>query len=367
MGGRRGRLASPEERAQAILLVKEAQENGARKHKACEILEISVRTLERWEKPDGIADKRKKADRPPQANQLTKEERAMILAIVNSKKYRDLSPSKVVPLLADEGLYIASESTFYRVLHQEKQLTHRQRSRPSKHHKPKSFTATGANQVWSWDISYFPTTVKGLYFYLYTIIDIYSRKIVGWSIHDRESAEHGSALIKQACLDENVERAQLVLHSDNGKPMKGATMLAMLESLGVLPSFSRPSVSDDNPFSESLFKTVKYHHTFPYVNRFNAIVDARSWMETFTTSYNTEHLHSGIKFVTPEQRHTGQDERVLKKRNQVYQLARQQKPARWSGKTRNWSRAKAVTLNPDRKTKMKLESDNKNNEILMAA
>ena len=230
-----------------------------------------MRTLQRWLQPEGTMDKRHCAERLSQANQLTPEEKDMVLEIANSKAYRDLPPCKIVPCLADEGRYIASESTFYRILRAEKQLAHRQHSKPAKHHKPTAFKASGPNQVWSWDISYLPTTISGLYFYLYMIVDIYSRKIVGWSIHDSQTSELASLLIKQACLDEGVKQDQLALHSDNGKPMKGATMLAMLEKLGVIPSFSRPSVSDDNPYSESLFKTVKYHPSFPATSKFDPI------------------------------------------------------------------------------------------------
>lgn len=368
MGGQRGRLILPAERAQAIALVKDAQACGARKRKACELLNLSLRTLERWEKPSGIEDNRKNANRPKHANQLTEEERKMILDIVNSAEYRDLPPCKVVPHLADRGLYIASESTFYRVLRAEKQLAHRQRSKPAKHHKPKAYTADGPNQLWSWDISYLPTTVFGLYFYLYVVIDIYSRKIVGWSIHERESAEHASALVKQTCLDEQVEREQVVLHSDNGKPMKGATMLAMLKTLGVQPSFSRPSVSDDNPYSESLFKTVKYHSSFPAISRFDSIEDARIWMEKFVGWYNTKHLHSSLKFITPEQRHLGLDKAIFAKRESVYQMAKTLRPERWSRHTRNWSLPKAVTLNPDKKSASHAKrNDNKREALLVAA
>ena len=340
-----------QERAQAVALVKEAHTNGARKKTACALLNISLRTLERWGKPIGAADKRCCAKRPLQSNQLTEEERSMIIDIVNSREYCDLPPCKIVPRLADEGRYIASESTFYRVLHAENQLTHRQRSRPASHRKPKSYITYGPNQVWSWDISYLSTTVHGLYFYLYAVIDIFSRKIVGWSIHEKENADYGSALVKQACLDESVKQWQLVLHSDNGKPMKGATMLAMLEKLGVIPSFSRPSVSDDNPYSESLFKTVKYHPSFPIILRFDTIEEARIWMEKFVDWYNTQHLHSGLKFVTPMQRHSGLDKAILDKRHHVYQMAKSDKPERWAGNTRNWVLPKAVTLNPDRKSK----------------
>ena len=273
----------------------------------------------------------------------------MILSVANSQKYCDLPPSKIVPCLADEGRYIASESSFYRVLRDAKQLAHRQCSKPASHHKPKAFTAMGPGQVWSWDISYLPTTVLGQYFYLYLIMDIYSRKIVGWSIHETQSSNYASALIKQSCLDEGIEKNQLVLHSDNGKPMKGITMLAMLQTLGVMPSFSRPSVSDDNPYSESLFKTIKYHPSFPAITRFNTIEDARIWMENFASWYNTQHLHSALKFVTPQQRHDGLDKSILEKRHQVYQMAKAQNPVRWSGNTRNWTLPEYVSLNPDRK------------------
>lgn len=332
-------------------LINEAHANGARKSKACEVLTLSLRTVERWEKSDVKCDKRSRCDRKHPANQLSQEDREMILRIANSKEYCDMPPCKIVPELADKGQYIASESTFYRVLRAENQLTHRQRSQPAKHHKPKSLTAIKPNQIWSWDISYLPTTVLGSFFYLYMIIDIYSRKITGWSIHEKESAQHAAALIKQACIDEGVQQEQLVLHSDNGKPMKGITMLAMLQTLGVIPSFSRPSVSDDNPYSESLFKTVKYHPTYPVMSRFNTITDAVAWVETFVEWYNTQHMHSGIKFVTPQQRHSGQDIAILTSRHGVYQKAKQLNPERWSGNTRDWSHQAIVTLNPDRKFK----------------
>jgi putative transposase len=204
-----------------IALIKEAVASGARKRKACELLALSLRTVERWEKPDGLNDKRHCAVRAKQPNALTEKEKEEILEVVNSKKYCGLAPCKIVPALADEGRYIASASAFYRLLRATKQLAHRRQSKPAKHHKPKAYTATGSNQVWSWDISYLPTTLLGSYYYLYLVTDIYSRKIVCWSIHERESAELASQLVQQACLDESIDEHKLVLHSDNGKPMKG--------------------------------------------------------------------------------------------------------------------------------------------------
>jgi transposase InsO family protein len=333
-----------------IALVKEASESGARRRKSCEILGLTIRTLERWEKEDGLVDKRAAAPRVP-VNKLTEEQRNMVLITANSVPYQHLPVSQIVPLLADDGRYLASESTFYRILRAEGQLTHRQASKPAKHKRPAPYEAHGSNQVWSWDISYLPTEVRGLYFYLYFIMDIYSRKIVGWSIHEKESSEHAAALMKQACLDEKVSPHQLVLHSDNGAPMKGVTMLTMLQELGVIPSFSRPSVSDDNPYSESLFKTAKYHCSFPKTGRFPTILDARTWAEGLVIWYNTKHLHSALKFVTPHQRHTGEDTAIRIKRQAVYTLAKTQYPERWSGATRDWIVRKIATLNPNKKQK----------------
>lgn len=349
MGGARGRLILLADKQAVLLLVADAERSGARRFKICELLAISIRTLERWEKPDGLKDKRKEAIHHP-ANKLTQLERAVMLMTANSELYRDLPISKIVPLLADEGRYLASESSFYRVLLEEKQLTHRLTSKAVTHAKPQACIASGPNQVWSWDISYLPSLVQGMYFYLYVVMDIYSRKIVGWSVHEAESTLYAANLIKQCCLDEEVGPDQLVLHSDNGAPMKGVTMLCMLQQLGVVPSFSRPSVSDDNPYSESLFKTLKYHPSFPMIDKFSCIFAARKWCVNFVNWYNTQHLHSALKFVTPAQRHNGQDEVILKNRDGVYQAAKAKHPARWANRqTRNWQLPDEVTLNPNRK------------------
>lgn len=332
-------------------MIYEACNAGARKRKACAVLELSMRTVERWEKENGLRDQRKLVKRVP-TNKLTPEQRNMVISTANNATYRDLSPSKIVPLLADAGQYIASESTFYRILRAENQLAHRQASRSAKHHRPEAYEANGPNQVWTWDISYLPTQIRGLYVYLYMIVDIYSRKIVGFSVHDQELSSHAANLITQACLDEGVLRDQLVLHSDNGVPMKGATMLATLEKLGVVPSFSRPSVSDDNPYSEALFRTIKYHPTFPMLDKFETILDARQWSEKFVRWYNNEHLHSALKFVTPQQRHSGADKTIRANRHLVYQMAKAQYPERWSGQTRDWSLPDTVTLNPNKKNRL---------------
>ena len=169
MGGKRGRLIPATERCQALILIKEASLAGARRHKSCEILGLTLRTLERWEKEGGHHDKRASAVRVV-ANKLTPDESEAVLATANSLPYQHLPPSKIVPMLADAGRYIASESTFYRILRKEKQLAHRLISKPVKHARPKAYEAHAPNQVWSWDISYLPTQVRGMFFYLYFII-----------------------------------------------------------------------------------------------------------------------------------------------------------------------------------------------------
>ena len=334
----------------AIDLVSEASANGARKFKACKLLGVTLRTLERWKK-DGTVDQRKSAERKI-ANKLTEEEKQMILSTVNSCEYRDLPPCQIVPRLADKGIYIASESSIYRILRKERQLAHRGLTSPVKHKRPDPFEATKPNQLWSWDITFLPTQVRGIYFYLYLIMDIFSRKIVGWSIHTTQTSGHAANLMHQACLDEKVDEGQLVLHSDNGSPMKGATMLAMLEKLGVVPSFSRPSVSDDNPFSEALFRTVKYHPSFPIAAKFETIFDARTWTIKFVEWYNNVHMHSSLKFITPSQRHMRDDIAIMQNRHKIYQSAKENHPERWSSSARNWELPHTVTLNPNRKNRL---------------
>ena len=203
--------------------------------------------------------------------------------------------------------------------------------------KLKALVATVPNHMYSWDIPSLPSLVQGLFFYLYLVMDIYSRKIVGWQVHENERA----GLMLDICHREGIEKDQVVLHSDNGSPMKGATMLATLPQLGVIPSCSRPSVSNDNPYSESLFKTLKYRPEFPG-QPFAILADARRWVADFVSGYNHEHRHSAIKFVTPAQRHAGSDVAILKQGDQVYYAAKAKHPQRWSGQTRNWKPIKEV-------------------------
>lgn len=344
-------MISSENRQMAIQLIDGAMVAGARQVKACQIVGIDPRTLRRWQKQrlvsQEVRDQRKisAADRVPE-NKLSEAEKAQIIETCNLPEYKSLPPSQIVPMLADKGEYIASESSFYRTLRAVDQVNRRGRAEhPKNSAKPKEYNATRSNQIWSWDITYLASSVRGVFYYLYLIEDIFSRKIVGWEIHESENAEHASQLIRRTCLAENIHQEGLVLHSDNGSPMKGATMLATLQKLGVVPSFSRPSVSDDNPFSESLFRTLKYTPSYPN-QPFEDLAAAREWVHSFTQWYNSKHLHSAIRYVTPNQRHGGKDHAILARRKCVYNAARERNPARWSGAIRNWNRVEEVWLNP---------------------
>jgi putative transposase len=348
-------MIGPAERKIAYQSVKDAVAQGARQREACALIGLSARTLQRWqaEKELGIDKRTERRSTPAQA--LSPKERAEVLAVANSAEFGHLPPSQIVPQLADRGRYIASEATFYRILKAEQQLAHRRAERPAKPRaKPRTWVATGPNQLYSWDITYLPTLVKGQFFYLYLFMDIFSRKIVGWEVHAEEDNLLAARALQAVCAREGISPGQLVLHSDNGSPMKGATMLATLQRLGVMPSFSRPAVSNDNPFSEALFKTLKYCPRYPE-KPFADLGMARSWVEKFVHWYNHEHRHSAIRFVTPVQRHENQDIALLAQRKAVYEAAKQQHPQRWSGSTRNWSPIVSVTLNPNHKEPLTTE------------
>src|SRR3546814_879604 len=261
--GGRGQMTSLAQRSQIVTLVDQAVVAGARQARACQTIHLSARTLQRWRLAPKQGDQRRARVQDPR-NKLSELERQRVLAVANSKEFGHLAPSQIVPILADRGLYIACESTFYRVLKAENQLKHRGAQRPSQARtKPRALQARGPNQLFSWDITYLPTRIKGIYFYLYLFMDLFSRKIVGWQIYETESSELAAEVVRDICERENIAPHQVVLHSDNGSPMKGSTMLATLQALGVAPSYSRPAVSNDNPFSESLFKTLKYRPAYP--------------------------------------------------------------------------------------------------------
>ena len=355
-------MTSAEQRATLTTLIDEAMATGARLAPACAMLGLSARTVQRWQcgAPESVDGRTLRRHEP--AHKLSADERAELLAVANSAEFAHLPPSQIVPRLADQQRYIASESTFYRVLREANQLAHRRSERPARtHSKPRALCADAPNQLYSWDITYLPTTIRGQYFYLYLFLDVFSRKIVGWQVYAEESSVLASEVLRDLCAREAIRHDQVILHSDNGGPMKGATMLATLQALGVMPSLSRPGVSNDNPYSESLFKTLKYRPVYP-LKAFDTLFATRTWVGELVRWYNHEHRHSAIRFVTPAQRHARLDQGILDRRAALYETARQRNPLRWKGPTRNWQRVDTVHLNPDRINEQDVTSQRSNQE-----
>lgn len=331
------------DRRQVLALVAEAVGCGSRQRTACEMVGVAERTLQRWQLPQTAEDGRRGPRTAPH-NKLSQGERDQMVAMAARPEFCHASPHQMVPRLADRGDYLASESSFYRVLKAERLLAHRGRATSSCRARPRAYEVTAPRTLFSWDITYLPSSIRGQYYYLYLFVDVFSRKAVGAEVHAEESMEHSSRLIDTICHAEGVEKHQVSVHADNGGPMKGATMLATLQRLGIVPSFSRPSVSNDNPFSESLFRTLKYCPSYP-TTPFASLDAARAWVATFIHWYNHEQLHSGIRFTTPASRHAGTDTAILHRRDRVYHAAQRTHPTRWSGATRNWTRIARVTLN----------------------
>ena len=333
-------MTTVEDRKQIMGYIDEGINKGARKEQLCKIVGIPIRTIQRWEN-GSTGDRRPFAEHKSHIA-LSETEKDKIIEICTSRDYRDMNPNEIVPILSEKGEYYASESTFYRILRERGLLNHRSECKPAKPRKaPDELKATGPNQVWSWDITYLKTAVKGVFFYLYLFMDIWSRKIVTWTVEEYEDGEIASDVISRICGEYGI--SSIYLHADNGGPMKCGTMLATLQNLGVVPSFSRACVSNDNPYSESLFKTMKYVPAYP--KEFKSLDEAREWINCFVNWYNTEHHHSGIKFVTPQERHSSEDILILQKRKETYIAAKKMNPKRWSGNIRNWDHIKEVVLN----------------------
>lgn len=320
--------------------IDDAVKQGVNIQKCVKILDISYRTYLRWKK-DSHGDRRKGAPKTIK-RKLSEEEQQLIIQYSCEMRFADTTPYYIVPSLLDDGIYIASASTFYRVLKKYGLIHHRCKSRNGRRHsKPPELKAAGPDQVWSWDITYLKTEVRGIYLYAYVIMDVWSRKIVGWEIHDRESDEIAADMFHRLSKKLNLKGVRL--HSDNGNPMKGSTMIMMLYSLGISASFSRPRVSNDNPYSESLFKTLKYSAGYP--EYFKDEKSAREWFAGFVNWYNCEHKHSGIGYVTPSERHQGKAVGIQNKRNQVMKEHREKYPFRWGKKKFYWQSPEIIYLN----------------------
>lgn len=313
--------------------------------KCCEVLNISTRTYQRW-KSGRVTDKRKGAFKviPKKLSSIEKQE---IIDICCSDEFKDSNPYEIFITLLERSRYVASISSFYRVLRAANLLHHRSNKRPGvKQSSPPEKVAKASNQVWTWDITWLPSQIKGHFYYSYKIIDIWDKNIVGWEIHETESEEHSRNLFQRTLVEQG--NPNVHIHSDNGNPMKGTSLLALLYDLGCKNSFSRPRVSNDNPFIESFFGTLKT--SFKYPGRFKSIEHAREWMASFIDWYHTKHRHSGIQYFTPNQIRTGAYKKMVSIRNTTITEASKKNPCRWSKTVKQWKTEHIVYLNPGAET-----------------
>jgi putative transposase len=265
--------------------------------------------------------------RPTPAHALSEEERTEVRSVLNSERFMDAAPRQVYAALLDEGTYLCHWRSMYRILEAYKEVRERRKQRQHPVYQKPELLAVRPNEVWSWDITKLRGPAKWTHFSLYTVIDIFSRYVVGWMIAERESAELAKQLIATAAAQQDIHPDQLTLHADNGKPMKAQTLANLLIDLGVNKSHSRPYVSDDNPYSEAHFKTMKYHPTYP--DRFGCVQDARAWARPFFVWYNHHHYHTGLNLLTPASVHYGQAEAIRQQRQAVLAAAYAQHPRRF--------------------------------------
>jgi putative transposase len=265
--------------------------------------------------------------RPKPVRALSDEERGKVVEILHQERFMDKAPATVYATLLDEGTYLCSTRTMYRILGEEGEVRERRDQLRHPHYSAPQLLATGPNQVWSWDITKLLGPVKWSHFYLFVILDLFSRYVVGWMIADRESAVLAERLIRETCEKQNIEPGQLTIHADRGSSMTSKPVALLMADLGITKTHSRPHVSDDNPYSESQFKTLKYHPTFP--ERFGSIEDARAFCQRFFPWYNTEHRHSGIGLLTPATVHYGNDAIVTHQRQLVLTAAFSNHPERF--------------------------------------
>lgn len=281
--------------------------------------------------------------KPPRA--LSQGEREQVHQLLNSERFCDLSPREAWATLLDQGEYICSWRTMYRILDEHAEVKERRRGHQRTEYKKPELLATGPNQVWSWDITKLKGPVTWSYFYLYVILDIYSRYVVGWMVAESESSTLATELIETTYRRQQIEEGQLTIHSDRGPSMTSKTVAQLLIMLGVLKSHSRPYVSDDNPFSEAQFKTLKYHPSFP--ERFGCVQDARSFSQEFFRWYNEDHHHCGIGLLTPHALHYGLAHEVIERRQQVLLAVYEAHPERFPrGKPQLPPVPEAVWINP---------------------
>ena len=283
--------------------------------------------------------------RPSPARALGEEERRIVLAHLHSERFVDQAPHQVYASLLDEGIYLCSVTTMYRLLKQNAEVRERRDQLRHPTYQKHELLATAPKQLWSWDITKLLGPAKWTYFHLYVILDVFSRYVVGWMVAPRESSELATKLIKETILKQEVPPEQLTLHADNGSSMKSKPVAFMLADLGVTKTHSRPHVSDDNAFSESQFKTMKYRPEFP--DRFGSLADARLHCQKFFQWYNNEHHHSGIAMLTPHEVHYGLAADVIDNRQRVLTAAFELHPERFVSKPPQHAKLpEAVWINP---------------------
>jgi putative transposase len=316
---------------------------GYRERTICEALEVSRSTLRR--RLHGTSERPQVPRRPHSHRALSAEERAGVLAVLHSERFADRAPAAIHAILLDDGVYLCSVSTMYRLLRASDEVRERRRvARHPEYRKPE-LLATGSRQVFSWDITKLRGPHKGEWFALLVMLDIFSRFVVGWMLVRRANAALAQHFIARTLEREGIEPGQAVVHADRGAEMTGQPVCNLLERLGVAQSHSRPHVSDDNPFSEAQFRTLKYHHEFP--DRFGSFEDALDFLGPFFGWYNEEHRHSGIAMLTPAMVHRGDADRVLAARHAVMQAAYCAKPERFiRGLPKRAILPSAVWINP---------------------
>ena len=289
---------------------------------ACRSLQVARSSLYRARQP-----KPTPPPRPTPSRALSLQERSQVREMLNSQRFQDQAPRQVYAKLLDEGQYLCHWRTMYRILDEHQEVCERRRQRRHATYAKPELLATGPNQVWSWDITQLKGPAKWLSFYLYVVLDVFSRYVVGWLVAEQESAQLAEILIAETCTQQGIQPGQLTLHSDRGSPMKSKQVSQLLVDLGIIKSHSRPHVSNDNPFSEAQFKTLKYHPDYP--SRFGCQQDARAWATAFFNWYNHQHHHSGIALLTPADVHFNHAQAVLQKRQAVLQAAYERNPQRF--------------------------------------
>ena len=283
--------------------------------------------------------------RPKPARALCQSEREHVLDVLACPRFVDRAPAEIVATLLDEGQYLCSERTMYRILAAEQPVRERRNQREHPQYTKPELVATGSNQTWSWDITKLLGPRKWTYYYLYVLLDLFSRYVVGWMVADRENAALAGTLIEQTCIKQGIRPQVLTLHSDRGAPMTSKCTAQLLADLGVTRSLSRPQVSDDNPFSEAQFKTLKYHPGFP--GRFHDITAAIAFCRSFFPWYNTGHRHGGIAMLTPDDVHHGRAQNLLEQRERTLQTAWTKHPERFvQGVPKPGALPQAVWINP---------------------